>query len=881
MEPTMYHESFFYTMLSLIATFYGVYSAEKKIPAYKNRELPVEQRVQDLLSRMTLEEKIAQLGCLLGELDLEKQVGPKSIGGLGCTLRSLTAKEAAQRLNRIQNFFMEKTRLGIPVIMHDEALHGLVANQATAFPQAIALAAAWDTTLIGQVAKAIAIETKTRGIRQVLSPVVNIARDARWGRVEETYGEDPYLSSRIGVAFCKAFESMGIITTPKHFVANDADGGRDSNPVHLNERLLREIYLPPFEACVREAGSLSVMAAYNSLDGTPCSSNRWLLIEVLRGEWGFQGFVVSDYGSVGGIFDLHKTAATHQETAVQALQAGLEMELPNVFYYDKPLLQAVQTGLISESVIDQAVRRILEVKFKIGLFENPFADPAEAEKVNDSAEHRQWAKEAALRSIVLLKNEHSMLPLTNEIRSLAVIGYDAANVRLGGYSGFGMRTVSILDGIRDKIGAQKVSYAEGFKLRENILPAIPAEYLLPPEAEKAGPGLKGEYFNNTALSGKPDLVRIDPQIQFNWGGGKPDEKINSDRFSVRWTGRLRAPLSGTLHLGVTSDDGVRLWIDGKQILDKWFDRSATTDMISLQVEENREYNIRLEFYENGGDAFAALGWDFGRKENSDFDRAVEMSKNSDAVIIVGGVLEGEGQDRADLNLPAAQEKLINTISASGKPVVVILVGGSPITMQNWLEKVPAVLMAWYPGEEGGSAIADILFGDYNPAGRLPVTFPQTIGQVPLYYNHKPTGRGYGYVQVSGDPQFPFGHGLSYTEFTYGDLQLSAAKIPADGELSINFTLKNTGRLAGDEVVQLYLQDVIGSVSRPVKELKRFNRLHLAAGEERTVSFILNATDLSMLDAKLKKVVEPGIFEIMIGSSSANIRLNSRFEVTGK
>jgi beta-glucosidase len=877
----MYKNMLFYCLVFVFISSCFVSAGEDKTPPYKNSKLSIDVRVEDLLSRMTLEEKIAQLGCLFGDQDLSKSVGAKGIGGLACSLRPLTARAAALRLNEIQKFFMEKTRLGIPVIMHDEALHGLLNNQASSFPQAIALAATWDTLLMGQVAGAIALETFGRGIRQVLSPVVNIARDARWGRTEESYGEDPYLSARMGVAFCRAFESKGIITTPKHYVVNDADGGRDSNPVHVNERLLREIYFPPFEACIKEAGSLSLMAAYNSLDGTPCSASHWLLTEILRSEWGFQGFVVSDYGSVSGIYGLHKTAATPEETAVKALQAGLEMELPQVYYYGAPLQQAISDGLVDVKVIDEAVRRILAVKFRIGLFENPYTDPRSAEKVNDSAEHRQLARQAAQKAMVLLKNENHALPLGKDLKSVAVIGYDAGHVRLGGYSGFGMPTVSIVDGIRSKVGASRVLYAKGFELRENIFPAIPAGYLLPPEGELAGPGLKGEYFNNMTLSGKPDLVRLDPQISFNWGLDKPHEKIKPDQYSVRWTGRLRAPVTGNLRLSITTDDGVRLWINGQQLLDMWLDRGATTDVVTIPVEKDGEYDLRLEYYENGAFAYAELGWEYGRKESNDLEQALELAKNSDAVIIVGGILEGEGQDRADLNLPAVQEELITRVAASGKPVVVVLIGGSPITMQKWLPKVPAVLMAWYPGEEGGNAVADVLFGDVNPGGKLPVTFPQTIGQVPLYYNYKPTGRGYAYIQVSGEPQFAFGYGLSYTDFTYSDLELSAAKIPVDGNLQVTFKIKNTGQLTGDEVVQLYIHDEVGSVSRPVKELKRFKRLQLSPAEQQQLTFEIKSSDLAMLDAKLNKVIEPGVFEIMIGSSSADIRLRSTFEVVVK
>ncbi len=373
------------------------------MPDYKNPKMTIEKRVEDLLGRMTLEEKVAQLGCILGEVDLEKQVGAKGLGSLGCVLRPFTAQKAAEEMNRLQKFFIEKTRLGIPVLMHDEALHGLVGNNATSFPQAIGLAATWNPDLMQEVAAAIAAETKSRGIRQVLSPVINIARDARWGRVEETYGEDPYLTARIGVAFCKSFEQAGVITTPKHFAGNVGDGGRDSNPVHFSERLMREIYFPAFKACVQEAGARSVMSAYNSYDGVPASANEWLLTGVLRKEWGFKGIVVSDYGSIPGMMDLHHTTGSLKETAEQAINAGMDVEFPNVYCYGEPLLNAVQEGLVKESTLDESVRRVLTLKFQLGLFDHPFVDAKAAGKINDAPAHRQLARRAACESLVLLK----------------------------------------------------------------------------------------------------------------------------------------------------------------------------------------------------------------------------------------------------------------------------------------------------------------------------------------------------------------------------------------------------------------------------------------------------------------------------------------------
>ncbi len=491
---------------------------KKNKPKYLNPKLPIDQRVRDLLKRMTLEEKIAQLQCEIREIEGKEMFGEAGIGGLGIILRPLTAREAAQKANKLQQLSLEKTRLGIPIIIHDEALHGLLANSATSFPQAIGLASTWDTDLMARVATVIGQETRSRGIQQALSPVVNIARDVRWGRVEETYGEDPFLTSRMGVAFCSGLESEGVITTPKHYAANVGDGGRDSNAIHFSERLLREIYFPAFKACFQEANAGSVMAAYNSLNGLPCSANKWLLTDVLRKEWGFQGFVVSDYGSVGGIRTLHHTAATKQETAKQAVEAGLDVELPNIDNYGLPLLQAVKEGLVSEATIDKSVKRILAAKFRLGLFENPYVDPERAASVNNSAEHRTLALQAAREAIVLLKNEKNVLPLNKNLKSIAVIGPNADVVRLGGYSGFGMKVVTVLQGIKNRVSPNTtVAYEKGCELGGSALPTIPTDYLFPAGGEPGERGLKGEYFNNMNLSGTPTLVRVDKQVQFEWG----------------------------------------------------------------------------------------------------------------------------------------------------------------------------------------------------------------------------------------------------------------------------------------------------------------------------------------------------------------------------
>ena len=742
-----------------------------------------EEKIEKLLSQMTLEEKIGQLKAkwlmpwrMLFDLfkavppnkerrlrDLifslffaEKEISEavmsnyirehwkhllkaeKNIGMLSIILRYFPPREAAELHNKIQKFIIENTRLKIPVIIHDEGLHGCMARGCTIFPQSIALASTWNPELVEKIGVAIGKETRAHGIHQILSPTINIARDPRCGRTEETYGEDPYLASAMAVAFIRGVQSQKVICTPKHFVANFVgDGGRDSNAIHFSERMLREIYFPAFKNAVQMAGALSIMAAYNSLDGVPCSCNKWLLIDVLRKEWGFQGFVVSDYGSVLHILTKHRVAKSKAEAAKKALEAGLDIELPESDCFEE-LINLVKEGKLSESVIDEAVRRILGVKAWLGLFEDPFIDPEYAEKICDCKEHRELALEAARQSIVLLKN-NGILPLTKDLKSIAVLGPNAAVMRLGGYSGYGVKIVSPLEGIRNKLSkvATRVYYAEGCSL----------------------------------------------------------------------TG--------------SSKEG--------------------------------------------------------------FNEAIKVAKNSDvAILFVGNSVpetEGEERDRCDLSLPGVQVDLIKEICDIEIPTIVVLINGSAITMTEWIDDVNAVVEAWYPGEEGGNAIADVLFGDYNPGGKLPITFPKKTGQLPLYYNPKPSGRTYDYVDLRGTQYlFPFGYGLSYTEFEYSNLRIIPEKITPEEKVKIKVDVKNIGKYRGDEIVQLYIHDVFATVARPLKELKGFKRITLEPGERKTVEFILGSKELSFYDTAMNLIIEPGTFEVMVGSSSEDIRLKGSFEV---
>ncbi|MGQ7871231.1 glycoside hydrolase family 3 C-terminal domain-containing protein [Sunxiuqinia sp. sy24] len=875
----------------LFLTILGVTTFQansQEVYPYKNPQLPIEQRVNDLLGRMSLENKFWQMFMIPGDLSDGKEKYENGIFGFQVAAKgkqanaaaqlleygpSGTAREVAERINSIQKYFIEETPLGIPIIPFDEALHGLVRDGATAFPQSIALAATWDTTLIGQAAKAIAMETKSRGIRQILSPVLNIARDVRWGRTEETYGEDPFLTTQMAKAFIGQFERNGVITTPKHFVANVGAGGRDSYPIHYNERLLEEVFFPAFKAVFTETGARSVMTSYNSLDGTPCTSNNWLLNNKLKEEWGFKGFTISDAGATGGANVLHFTAKNYAEATEDAVEGGLDVIFQTAYNHYPLFWEAYEKGMIDEKAIDEAVRRVLRAKFELGLFENPYVDPEQAAYWNNRKQHRELTREVAAKSMVLLKNEQNILPL-NKNKTIALIGYDAKAGRLGGYSGPGNNIVSMLDGIRNKIGKEKVTFSEGVSLHSTDYETIASEYLSTTNEGQTGKGLKGEYFSNIKLEGKPQVNRIDNQIQFGWTLFSPHPDLAYDWYSVRWTGRLKAPKTGTFKIGLEGNDGYRLWLDGKLLIDNWQKKSYQTILKDFNFTAGKEYDLKIEFFESTGNVKLKLVWnttveDPWEKQIAD---AVEAAESSDVAVVVAGIHEGEFQDRAFLALPGHQEELINAVAATGKPTVVVLVGGSAITMNNWIDQANGILMAWYPGENGGNALADVLFGDENPAGRLPVTFPVHEAQCPLYYNHKPTGRGDDYYNLTGQPLFPFGYGLSYSSFTYSKLKFSKKTIRNNETVEVSCTVKNNSKQEGDEVIQLYIRDVLASVARPVTELKGFQRISLKPGEEKLIHFQLGPKELSMLDQHMKRVVESGDFRIMIGASSKDIRL---------
>ena len=861
-------------------------------PSYKKANLTINERVEDLLQRMTVEEKFWQLFMIPGDLQriskeqlkygifgFQTSASAQSQEGSGQMMNyemGGSAQETAKKINSIQRFLVEETRLGIPGLFFDEALHGLVREGATAFPQSIALAATFDTSLMRQVAQAIAAETKSRGIRQILSPVVNLALDVRWGRTEETYGEDPFLASLMGVTFVSSFEQTGIVTTPKHFASNVGSGGRDSYPIFSSLSHLSENEFAPFRACFQQGGSRSVMTAYNSINGEPCSSNKWLLRKILREKWGFKGFVISDAGAVGGLLDLHHIVRNREESAKAAYEGGLDVIFQTDYNHYSPLLKACISGSVSRQALDDAVRNVLRVKFELGLFEEPYVNEEMADKINNSPKHRRIALDAAIKSMTLLKNKNNTLPLSKRIRKIALLGKEATAARLGGYSGPGNNKVSIKEGLEQE-GHFKVLYATGYDGKHQTFQTVPSQYLFTPDGKT---GLSASYYDNPFWQGKPVKTRIDKQLSFKWTLFPPVKNVAPDWFSVRWEGKIEAPISGKIRIGIRGNDGYRLFINNKLVLDHSQNKQTEAlEMREMTWVKGQKYALKIEFYETRKNSLIQLVWDYGiPSPNLNLQKAVALAKQADMAIVVAGIHEGEFQDRAFLSLPPTQEELIQRVAATKTPTVVLLTGGSAITMSRWIDKVDAILMTWYAGEAGGTAVAKTLTGEYNPAGRLPITFPLHEAQLPLVYNHYPTGRGNDYHNLTGKPLFPFGFGLSYTSFSYSNLKVTPQNVSPDDTVRISCDVMNTGRQAGEEVAQLYVQHPISSVVRPVIALKGISRIAIKPHETQQVSFLLPVKQLGFFTNSGTQIVEKGKVVIKVGSSSKDLKLKGEFQI---
>ena len=816
--------------------FLGAAESHAQVP--KSTGQKDDPRLERILSRLTLEEKLSLLG------------------GTGFETKPIP-------------------RLGIPTLNMTDGPVGVRWKASSAFPVSIMMAAGCNPALIKELGAALGQEAKAKGRRMLLGPCVNIQRVPFDGRNFESFGEDPYLSARMAAEYVKGVQSEKVIATTKHFACNNQEFERDFTNVTVSERALREIYLPAFEAAVTEGGSMSVMSAYNKVNGAYCSENAHLLSEVLKADWQFRGFVVSDWGAV------HSTIPT--------ANAGLDVEMPEGRYLNADsLLPAIRSGKVAVETVNDKVRRLLRAMFWAGLFDGGEKDKGSL----NTPQHRKIALDVARDGIVLLKNDRNTLPLDGkQLKSVAVIGPNAAVARTGGGGSAKVDpiyAVSPLDGMRHALGKKvDVRYAPGFQTPGELQP-VPSSSLIPAGGLQNVHGLKGEYFANMTLAGNPVLTRTDPIVSFDWGEGSPDPVLPRDSFSVRWTGKLVVPASGLYTLSVASDDGVRLFIDSNQIIENWSKHPPELVSKSMTLEAGRAYDVRIEYFESTGGALMRFGWSTTDAKLT--VEAVNAARGADAALVFVGLSadnESEGFDRRTLDLPPEQVALIKEIAAVNSRTVVILNSGAPIVMEDWLKNVPALLEAWYPGEEGGNAVADVLLGNVNPSGKLPATFLRKWEDAPAFGNYPGSGSvnyaedvfvGYRHFDLKNkDVTFPFGYGLSYTTFAFSNLVITPGKKTLP--VSVQVDIRNTGTMAGAEVVQLYVHDDHSKVERPPKELKGFEKVMLKPGQTKRVTFMLDKRSFAYYDVQRKDWnVDPGNFEIQVGNSSRDIKLTGTVEI---
>jgi beta-glucosidase len=866
-------KSFFKITLILALVFFASSCASEQrgqdFP-YLNYKLSVEKRVEDLVGRMTLDEKIAQM------------------------VNQAPAIE----------------RLGVPEYdWWGECLHGVArAGLATVYPQAIGLGATWDEDLMLRVSTSVSDEARAKHhdfVRKgkrlryqgltFWSPNINIFRDPRWGRGQETYGEDPFLTGRMAVQFIKGLQGddpkyFKTIATVKHYVVHSGpEPERHHFDAVADERDFRETYLPQFEMGIKEGKAHSAMCAYNRYNGEPCCGSNSLLNDILRNQWGFDGYIVSDCGAVRDIYSNHKIVSTPEEAAALAVKSGCDLNCGRTYGY---LKTAVEKNLITEPDIDVAVKRLFTARFKLGMFDPPkkvkyTKIPYE---VVDCKRHRDLALEAARESIVLLKNENNLLPLDKDIKTIAVIGPNANQrlMLLGNYNGVPSDAVTPLRGIKEKLSPDtKVLYAQGCELAEGL----PVFGTVPPNVfsiEENKRGLKVEYYDSNNLSGKVLFSSIDKNIDANWRDKAPREDMNDDNFGVRWTSELKPPETGTYQLGVISTCKIPLYLNDELLVssayhfrDEFADpRLTKSEPVKLQTGE--KYKIVVEAEETYGDAQVQLVW--AKPQPGLKKEALEAAGRADVVVMCMGLtprMEGEqmriqidgfkGGDRTSLDLPQVQEELIKEIHALGKPIVLVLLNGSALAV-NWEnENIPAIIEVWYPGQDGGRAVADVIFGDYNPGGRLPVTFYKSVEDLPPFDDYNMSGRTYKYFK--GEPLYPFGYGLSYTSFKYDNLKVGEEYKIGD-TVTVSVKVKNTGELAGDEVVQLYLSNLNQSVPVPIRTLKGFKRIHLRPGEIRTIKFSIPSDTFSIINNENEKVILPGQYLISVGGGQPESKMDS-------
>jgi len=872
-------------------------SFDQATPVYKDAKAPVEARIKDLLSRMTLEEKAAQMD-MLSAPDILKSDGSfdyKVVAHFFDTMcigsiHDFYPKTAALS-NELQRRAIEKSRLGIPVLFIEEGLHGYCGPGSTNFPVPLGSASSWDTTLMYNIGRVIATEARAHGIHFLLCPNLDLAREPRWGRTEETYGEDVYLNSRFAVNMVKGMQGANlkdnntVVAEPKHFgVHGIPENGSNTGSVFIGEREARSTHLYVFEKAFTEGKAQGVMAAYHDIDGIPCISNPWLLTDLLRGEWGFNGMVVTDLGAIRRLQQPHYTAANPKEATVQAVNAGLDMQFYDFDHetFQKAVVEGVKDGSIPKEKLDRAVSAILRIKFELGLFENPYTDETLIGKVFHTKEHAQLALEAGRKSIVLLKNDNKTLPLSKDIKKIAVVGALANVSSIGGYGPRQAVGVTIYDALKARYAkSAEINYIQSGVTNQFATLTSGSLTLASNPLQK---GVLAEYFNNVELSGTPSYTAIEEKLHGDWHNLSPAPGINPDNFSVRYTAVLTAPAGGTYEFSLTADDKAKLYIDDKLLINSWDERQNRRGRnVRIALKEGQKAQIRLEYAEIDENASVEVRWRATElTDNSTYYNSITAAAaGSDVTIVVLGETNqevGEGHDRQNLNLKPEDIEILKAASKAGKPVVTVLLNGRTLVFTPVVENSQAVLEAWFPGEDGGNAVVDVLFGDYNPSGRLTVSIPKYQGQLPVYYSKKPASPR-NFTDGNGDPLYAFGHGLSYTTYEYSNIRISPAAPTLKSKITVSVDVRNTGLVAGTETFQLYVRDKIASVGTPIKALKGFSQVTLQPGETKTATMeVIPSEHLWLINAAMKRVVEPGEFEFTVGSSSSDIKFRQTLEL---
>ncbi|TRX60062.1 hypothetical protein FNH22_08410 [Fulvivirga sp. M361] len=882
-----------YYILLIALLFIGC-EPENNTPAYRDKGLAVEARVADLLSRMTLEEKAKQLDMYSshdlvtnGRLSIEKM--DKHLNGIAMGSIRDYYPESAEAANEVQKYIIENTRLGIPALIIEESLHGYVGHHATAFPVPIGISSTWDVELIEKIGKVIGTEARSVGVHLGLSPVLGLGREPRWGRIQETFGEDPYLAARSGVAMVKGMQGEdlsnddAIVAEPKHYgIHSIPEGGKNTAPVYIGEREARSNFLYVFEKAFKEAGALGAMAAYHDWDGIPASADPWLLKDLLRDEWGFKGMVISDLGAINRLQGAHFTAETPKEAITASISAGMDMQFYDYAHdtYQQSIIDGVNDQTLKIEDLDRAVSSVLYVKFRLGLFENSYTDTAlKAERYHCKA-HQGIALESGQKSITLLQNKDNVLPLSNDMKNIALIGELAGEGLLGGYSPKSAVGVPITEAFKDT--QYNVEFVD-IGVPGNYFEQINTRFLFTKKGEQ---GIDVEYFNNADLSGNPALTRVEYDLENDWHNNTPAAGISSDNFSIRYSGYIVPEFTGIYAFDLWADDLGKLTLDGKVVIDSWnkdFKRtwSSTRSKNEVYLEKGKKHFLKLEMAELDEFTGIFLRWKFAaNKGESMFEKAAKAAKRADvAVLVLGEKMDevGEGLDKVSLELNTYSKQLLNEVAKSGTPIVLVLQNGRPIVLTEESEKVDAIVETWYAGEFCGPATVDVLTGKVNPSGKLPVSFPHNSGQIPIYYNHKRSANRT-YVDGNNQPLFAFGHGLSYSKFEYTDLKIAQAEIAKDQNQKVSCRIKNVSDRKGTEVVQLYITDSFSSVTTPVMQLRGFKRVELDAGQEKVVEFVLLPDDLALWNAEMKRVVEPGEFKVKVGAASDDIKLTSTFRV---